>query len=111
VGVGENPRGTLSELAKLGARLIIQRAVEDEFDVWLGRTDYRPLLRELDIPTFVCTGSEDPWSNETVTAEIIDHLRHPELLVVQGAGHLPNLEAEDVFTPKLTEFLARHAPR
>jgi hypothetical protein len=32
VGVGENPRESLSELAKLGARLIIQRAVEDEFD-------------------------------------------------------------------------------
>ncbi|HET7046988.1 MAG TPA: alpha/beta fold hydrolase [Solirubrobacteraceae bacterium] len=74
------------------------------------RPDYRPRLRELDVPTFVCTGSEDPWSNETVTAEIIDHLRHPELLVVDGAGHLPNLEAEDVFTPKLIEFLARHAP-
>jgi hypothetical protein len=28
VGVGENPRESLSELAKLGARLIIQRAVE-----------------------------------------------------------------------------------
>ena len=37
VGVGENPRETLSELAKLGARLIIQRGVEDEFDAWLGR--------------------------------------------------------------------------
>jgi hypothetical protein len=34
VGVGENPREALSEL---GARLIIQRAVEDEFDAWLGR--------------------------------------------------------------------------
>ena len=40
VGVGENPRETLSELAKLGARLIIQRAVEDEFDAWLGRARY-----------------------------------------------------------------------
>ena len=40
VGVGENPRESLSELAKLGARLIIQRAVEDEFDVWLGRAGY-----------------------------------------------------------------------
>jgi transposase-like protein len=30
----------LSELAKLGARLIIQRAVEDEFDAWLGRARY-----------------------------------------------------------------------
>ena len=40
VGVGENPRGTLSELAKLGARLIIQRAVEDEFDAWPGQARY-----------------------------------------------------------------------
>src|SRR5436190_12324716 len=40
VGVGEHPREALSELAKLGARLIIQRAVEDEFDAWLGRARY-----------------------------------------------------------------------
>src|SRR5215208_6062941 len=40
VGMGENQRESLSELAKLGARLIIQRAVEDEFDAWLGRARY-----------------------------------------------------------------------
>src|ERR687887_1862233 len=40
VGVGENLRESLSELAKLGARLIIQRAVEEEFDAWLGRGRY-----------------------------------------------------------------------
>ena len=40
VGVGENPRESLSELARLGARLIIQWAVEDEFDAWLGRARY-----------------------------------------------------------------------
>jgi putative transposase len=40
VGVGENPRESLSQLARLGARLIIQRAVEDEFDAWLGRARY-----------------------------------------------------------------------
>jgi 3-oxoadipate enol-lactonase len=75
------------------------------------RPDYRPGLRELDTPTFVCTGSADPWSNDAVTAEIIDHLRHPELLVVEGAGHLPNLEAEELFTERLMEFLTRHMPR
>jgi transposase-like protein len=40
VGVGDNPRESLSVLARLGARLIIQRAVEDEFDAWLGRARY-----------------------------------------------------------------------
>lgn len=36
----EDPQGALSELAALGARLVIQRAVEDEFDAWLGRARY-----------------------------------------------------------------------
>jgi putative transposase len=40
IGVGEDPRAALSQLAKLGARLIIQRAVEEEFDAWLGRARY-----------------------------------------------------------------------
>jgi transposase-like protein len=45
-GVGENPRESLSQLARLGARLIIQRAVEDEFDAWLGRARYERRLHD-----------------------------------------------------------------
>ena len=36
----EDPQGVLSELAALGAKLVIQRAVEEEFDAWLGRARY-----------------------------------------------------------------------
>src|SRR5436305_11350832 len=36
-GMVDDPQKMLSELARLGARLIIQRAVEEEFDQWLGR--------------------------------------------------------------------------
>jgi transposase-like protein len=36
----EDPQKMLSELARLGAKLIIQRAVEEEFDTWLGRARY-----------------------------------------------------------------------
>jgi transposase-like protein len=39
-GLVEEPQKMLSELARLGARLIIQRAVEEEFDEWLGRARY-----------------------------------------------------------------------
>src|SRR5947207_3816047 len=55
VGVGENPRESLSELARLGARLIIQRAVEDEFDAWLGRARYERRREEVD------GGCEESW--------------------------------------------------
>src|ERR1700730_3429406 len=39
-GLVDDPQKLLSELARLGARLIIQRAVEEEFDTWLGRARY-----------------------------------------------------------------------
>src|SRR5947209_14730082 len=39
-GMGDDPQKMLGELARLGARLIIQRAVEEEFDTWLGRARY-----------------------------------------------------------------------
>jgi transposase-like protein len=38
--IAGEPQGALSELASLGAKLIIQRAVEEEFDAWLGRARY-----------------------------------------------------------------------
>ncbi len=45
-GMVDDPQKMLGELARLGARLIIQRAVEDEFEQWLGRARYerRPEL-------------------------------------------------------------------
>src|SRR5436305_7903565 len=39
-GMVDDPQKMLSELARLGAKLIIQRAVEEEFDTWLGRARY-----------------------------------------------------------------------
>jgi 3-oxoadipate enol-lactonase len=74
------------------------------------RPDYRPVLAGLDIPAFVCAGSADPWSTKAVTAEIIEHLRRPELLAIDDVGHLPHLEADGVFTPALRAFLTAHAP-
>jgi len=74
------------------------------------RPDYRPVLAGLDIPALVCTGSADPWSNQAVTAEIVACLKRPELLVIDGAGHLPNLEAENEFNDALRAFLRAHAP-
>src|SRR5437763_16116821 len=39
-GMVDEPQKIFGELAQRGARLIIQRAVEDEFDPWLGRAPY-----------------------------------------------------------------------
>ena len=74
------------------------------------RPDYRPLLAALDIPALVVAGTADPWSNAAVTAEIVASLKQPELAVIDGSGHLPNLEAEDQFNQALITFLNRNAP-
>jgi pimeloyl-ACP methyl ester carboxylesterase len=74
------------------------------------RPDYRPLLAALSIPALVVTGTADPWSSAAVTAEIAASLKRPELALIDGAGHLPNLEAEARFNEVLLAFLGRHAP-
>ena len=74
------------------------------------RPDYRRVLARLDIPALVCAGSADPWSNREVTAEMIACLKRPEVLMIDGAGHLPNLEAEREFNDALRAFLRTHAP-
>jgi 3-oxoadipate enol-lactonase len=74
------------------------------------RPDYRPLLAALDMPALVVAGTADPWSDAAVTAEIVAHLRRPELVAIEGAGHLPNMEAEAEFNEALLAFLTRHAP-
>ena len=74
------------------------------------RPDYRPLLKTLDIPALVVAGTADPWSNAEVTAEIVSCLRRPELVTIDGPGHLPNLEAEAEFNDALHAFLRTHAP-
>jgi 3-oxoadipate enol-lactonase len=74
------------------------------------RPDYRPLLAGLDIPALVVGGSADPWSNGAVLAEIVASLRDPEMVLIDGVGHLPNLEAEREFNDALRAFLLSHAP-
>jgi len=74
------------------------------------RPDYRPLLAGLDIPALVCAGSADPWSDQAVTAEIVATLKRPETVIIDGVGHLPNLEAESEFNAALGAFLRAHAP-
>ena len=75
------------------------------------RPDYRPVLAGLSMPALVVAGTADPWSDSAVTAEIVACLRHPELVVIDGAGHLPNLEAERQFNDTLRGFLQAYSPR
>ena len=69
------------------------------------RPDHRAALRELDTPSFVCTGACDVWSTEDVTRELVGCLRSPRTLTLPDVGHLPNLERPLAFNKALGDFL------
>lgn len=69
------------------------------------RPDYRPILNQLTIPTWVCAGAEDPWATPDITAEIVENLVDPREAVMAGVRHLPNLEDPGEFNRLLLDFL------
>jgi 3-oxoadipate enol-lactonase len=69
------------------------------------RPDYRPMLRALRVPSFVCTGDQDAYSTAEVTSELVGCLRDPEVVLLKGVGHLPNLEQPTAFNDHLLAFL------
>jgi 3-oxoadipate enol-lactonase len=75
------------------------------------RPDYRPVLASLDTPTLVCVGDHDGFSTAAVTEELTGCLREPRLVVLEGVGHLPNLERPGEFNQHLLGFLEGTQPQ
>ncbi len=75
------------------------------------RPDYRPGLRAVTAPAFVCVGDQDIWSTAAVTAELVGCLTAPRVLELEGVGHMPNLERPDAFNAALADFLTAPSPR
>src|SRR4051795_5521634 len=96
VGVGEHPREALSELAKLGARLIIQRAVEEEFEAWLGRARYE---RRPEAPPGVRNGYR-PRRLQSAEGELAGEI--PQVRQGAGGGFLKG--AEGGFAWEIPQF-------
>ena len=71
------------------------------------RPDSRPILGEIDVPTTVLTSSGDTLIPAEVTALMAEALPNAELVTLQSAGHLSNLEDPNGFTDALRSLLAR----
>jgi pimeloyl-ACP methyl ester carboxylesterase len=74
------------------------------------RPDYQPILRSLGAPALVCTGDHDSYSTAEITRELAGCLPAPEVVLLAGIGHLPNLERPDEFNQHLLSFLTRALP-
>jgi pimeloyl-ACP methyl ester carboxylesterase len=70
------------------------------------RRDYVPMLASVKVPTLIVVGEEDVFT-PVRDAELMHHaVQGSRLEVINGAGHMPNLEQEANFNAVLTHWLA-----
>lgn len=71
------------------------------------RPDSRPILPEIDVPTTVLTSSGDTLIPPEVTAPMAEAIPNADLVTLQNAGHLSNLEDPTGFTDALRSLVVR----
>ncbi len=74
------------------------------------RPDSTPDLATIDVPTLVVTSDGDTLIPAAATLPMADQIPGAELAVIDGAGHLSNLEAEGAFDELLAHHLERCLP-
>jgi 3-oxoadipate enol-lactonase len=69
------------------------------------RPDSTPLLAGIACPTLVVVGDEDEITSVDSVRRMHGRIPGAELAVIEGAGHLSNLEQPEAFNAELTGFL------
>ncbi len=71
-----------------------------------GRIDYLNLvLPEINIPTLAIVGRDDEFTPVAKAEELKGKLHNCKLVVIEDAGHMPNLEQPEKFNKAVLEFL------
>ena len=71
------------------------------------RTDSREDLRNIDAPTLVITSTDDGLIPPELSRTMAEAIPEADLVVIDGAGHLSNLERPTEFTESLQRHLRR----
>jgi 3-oxoadipate enol-lactonase len=66
-------------------------------------------LEKLSVPTLIITGDEDRVYPLELTRRMASRIPGAELVVLEGCGHLSNLEQPEQFNAALHDFLKRHS--
>lgn len=73
----------------------------------MARSDSRPFLKEIAVPTLVGVGAEDKLIPPALSEEMAEAIPHAELVIFPNAGHIPTLEAPDAVASAMRTWLAR----
>jgi pimeloyl-ACP methyl ester carboxylesterase len=103
-------QGAPEELRAYVRRLIADQPADATAAASLGmaeRPDSRPDLPGIDVPALVITSTEDTLIPSSMSMPMADAIPGATLLVMEGAGHLSNLEQADAFSGALEEHVER----
>ena len=73
----------------------------------LKELDYTGRLDQIPTPTLLIVGDKDPSTPPAASRLIQDRIDGAELVVIEDAAHLSNVEQPEAFNAALTDFLAR----
>ena len=69
------------------------------------RRDYIPLLRQITVPALIVVGREDAFTPVLLSEEMHCGIAGSRLEVIEGSGHMTNLERPEQFNTILASFL------
>ena len=82
------------------------QGVGDAIDAMMQRPDSTPLLARIGRPALIVTSDGDTLIPVADAEAMHNQIRRSRLVVLEGAGHLSNLEAPQEFSSALNDFLA-----
>ena len=107
--LGETSRRERPDLARR-VRALIQAndagGVASAIDAMMHRPDSTDLLPRIASPTLIIAGGEDTLIPRADADAMHDRIAGSHLVVLDGVGHLSNLEAPERFSDALADFLA-----
>lgn len=72
----------------------------------MSRTDSRPSLSAITVPTLVIRGAQDGITTQAHQDEILAGIPHARFVEIPGCGHLPTLERPEITNRLLLDWLA-----
>ncbi|MEP6592366.1 MAG: alpha/beta fold hydrolase [Acidobacteriota bacterium] len=109
--LGETSQASRPEVVEEVRRMIESAPVEaiaGALEAMLGRPDSTPELATIGWPALIVVGAEDQVTPPADAEAMQRALTRSRLVVIPEAGHLSNLEAPEMFSAALADFLQSH---
>jgi 3-oxoadipate enol-lactonase len=106
--LGETTRQTRPEVVERVRSLVLASSAESiagAVRALMTRPDSTPLLAGIHVPTLILVGADDTVTPPALSEEMHRAIGGSELVRIDGAGHLSNLEQPALFNAALARFL------